>query len=63
MKRGQSRDTTGKRYKTVAEGHREEMKQNEKRITEMREEIKMYQEKLKELKKPAEERRGITKSL
>ena len=61
LKRGQSRDTTGKRYKTVAEGHREELKQNEKRIAEMREEIKMYQEELKELKKPAAERRGITK--
>ena len=60
LRRGQSRDTTGRRYKTVAEGHREELKQNEKRITEMREEIKMYQEKLKELKKPAAERRGIT---
>ena len=60
LKRGQSRDTTGKRYKTVAEGHREELKQNEKRITEMREEIEMYKEELKELKKPAKERRGIT---
>ena len=60
LRRGQSRDTTGKRYKTVAEGHREELKQNEKRIEEMREEIKVYQEELKELKKPAVERRGIT---
>ena len=60
LKRGQSRDTTGKRYKTVAEGHREELKQGEKRIAEMREEIKMYQEELKEFKKPTEERRNIT---
>ena len=60
LRRGQSRDTTGKRYKTVAEGHREELKQNEKRIEEMREEIKVYQEELKELKKPAVERRAIT---
>ena len=61
LKRGQSRETTGRRYKTVAEGHREELKQNEKRIAEMREEIKMYKEELKEFKKPAVERRGITK--
>ena len=60
LKRGQNRETTGKRYKTVAEGHREELKQGEKRIAEMREEIKMYQEELKEFKKPAKERRRIT---
>lgn len=60
LKRGQSRDTTGRRYKTVAEGHREELKQYEKRIQDMQEEIKVYREELKELKRPAVERRSIT---
>ena len=60
LKRGQSRETTGRRYKTVAEGHREELKQYEKRIQDMQEEIKVYREELKELKRPAVERRSIT---
>ena len=60
LQRGQNREITGKRYKSVAEGHREELKQGEKKLQELKEEIQTYKDELNTLKKPATERRGIT---
>lgn len=60
LSRGISREITGERYKTVAEGHREELKQGEIVLKELQEAIQVYKDELKALKKPAEERRSVT---
>lgn len=60
LSRGISRETTGKRYKTVAEGHREELKAGEKKVQELKEVIQTYKDELTALKKPAEQRRSVT---
>ena len=62
LQRGQNREITGKRYKSVAEGHREELKQGEKKLQELKEEIQTYKDELNTLKNPPQNAGALLKN-